>query len=184
MENLERRVWIATAAAVVVFALFEITKTILFPGISLTGSHVMTVVAVGLLTFFVSRYALNRYSTVLKEVERQTRMTEETNRLLSGVISSMREGVIIVNSSLDLVLCNDAAERIGKLPAKGQDPPRLTSLTRDPVINAAFKRAIDDKAVTEERVELAGREMRTYRFFASPLGRNFAVGVFFDITEL
>jgi two-component system phosphate regulon sensor histidine kinase PhoR len=184
MKNLERQVWIATAAAVGAFALSETFKTLLFPNISLISSHVMTVITVGILTFVVSRYALNRYSAVLKEVERQTRMTEETNRLLSGVISSMREGVIIVNSSLDIVLCNDAAERIGKLPAKGQEPPRLTSLTRDPVINAAFKRAIDEKSVTEERVELAGRGARTYRFFASPLGRSFAVGVFFDITEL
>ena len=184
MKNLERQVWIATAAAVGVFALFEITKTLLFPSISIINSHVMTVITVGVLTFFVSRYALNRYSGVLKEVERQTRMTEETNRLLSGVLSSMREGVIIVNSSLDVVLCNDAAERICKPPAKAQERPRLTSLTRDPVINSAFKRAIDGKAVTEERVELAGREVRSYRFFASPLGRSFAVGVFFDITEL
>jgi two-component system, OmpR family, phosphate regulon sensor histidine kinase PhoR len=116
MKDLARRVWLVTLAAVLIFVVFEIIKTILFPHISLITSHVITVIVAGILAFFVSRYAFNRYNAALKETERQTVMTEETNRLLSAVLATMREGVLIVNSAMRIVVYNGAAARIVRLP--------------------------------------------------------------------
>ena len=111
MKDIARRVWVVTFAAVLFFGVFEVLKTILFPNISLVGSHIMTVIVAGVTTFFVSRYALARYGAALNLVERQTEMTEETNRLLSAVLATMREGVLIVDSKLQILLYNDAAAR-------------------------------------------------------------------------
>ena len=95
MENLARRVWPVTLAAFVLFVAYETIKTLMFPRMSVVVSHVVTVVVVALLTFVVSRYALSRYGAALAEIERQTQMSEATNRLLTGVLATMREGVLI-----------------------------------------------------------------------------------------
>jgi predicted aspartyl protease len=82
MKDLARRVWLVTIAALLIFVLYEGIKTALFPQMSVIGSHVITVIVVAVMTFFVSRYAFSRYSQALAETQRQTAITEETNRLL------------------------------------------------------------------------------------------------------
>ncbi len=220
-----------TAAAVGSFALYELVKTLLYPGMSVVASHIITVFVVGTITFFVSRYALTRYSAALKEIERQTEMTEETNRLLSAVLATMREGVVIVNSQMHVVLYNNAAARIVKLPDPTADPAtireddktngragngragngradngdatplpsvpgffnshldatqhyRLVDATRDPAINDAFRRSLEERKQVETRIEMTGIESRSFQLNVAPLGRELAVGVFFDITQL
>jgi sensor histidine kinase regulating citrate/malate metabolism len=123
MKDIARRVWVATAASVAAFAIYETIKTLIHPDMSVVTSHVITVMVVGVLTFFVSRYALARYSEAISEIERQTRMIEETNHLLAGVLETMHEGVLIVDSAMNILLYNNAATRIVKLPAaqKGID---------------------------------------------------------------
>ena len=61
---------------------------------------------------------------------------------------------------------------------------RLTDATRDPAINSAFRRALEDKTPVELRVEMADREHRNFQLNVAPLGGDLAVGVFFDITQL
>lgn len=108
-----------TVAALLIFVIYETIKTLLFPDMSVIVSHVITVAVVGVMSFFVSRYALARYGAALTEIERQTAITEETNHLLSAVLATMREGVVIVNSEMNVVLYNAAAARIVRLPSAG-----------------------------------------------------------------
>lgn len=199
-----------TIAALVIFLVYETIKTLLFPNMSVIISHVITVIVVSVMTFYISRYAFERYSAALAEINRQTEMTEETNRLLSGVLATMREGVLIVNSDMRIVLYNDAASRVMKLPstrkegtqengngaASGDisssnfltsspaDALRLVDATRDPLINSAFRSVLLERANVEVRVDMADLEARSFQLNVAPLGRNLAVGVFFDITQL
>lgn len=216
MKDIARRVWMVTIAALVIFVIYETVKTLLFPGMSVIVSHIITVTVVAVITFYVSRYGFERYSAALAEINRQTEMTEETNRLLSGVLATMREGVLIVNPDMNIVLYNDAASRVMKLPSARKEaspangngaatgdtsasnfltssypftsPPsdalRLVDATRDPLINSAFRRALVDRASVEVRVDMADLEARSFQLNVAPLGRNLAVGVFFDITQL
>jgi two-component system, OmpR family, phosphate regulon sensor histidine kinase PhoR len=232
MKDIERRVWLATFGALLLFVIYETVKTVIFPNLSIISSHIITVIMVAVMTFLVSRYALARYSQALAEVQRQTVITEETNRLMSGVLATMREGVVIVNSQLKIALYNEAAARIFKLReteatkptaatahaapmaqesspafarADANDLPqnlliearpaggdahygareyRLTDATRDPAINSAFRRALEDKTPVELRVEMADREHRSFQLNVAPLSGDLAVGVFFDITQL
>src|SRR5215475_9924241 len=121
MNRLGRRVWVVTFGAVVLFALYETVKTLLFPHMSVIVSHIITVNVVGVLAFFVSRYALHRHNLALVKINEQQEITEETNRLLSGVLATMHEGVLIVNRQMEILLYNDAATQIVKLPT--QVPP-------------------------------------------------------------
>ncbi|HEY7914500.1 MAG TPA: ATP-binding protein [Blastocatellia bacterium] len=214
MKRISRPVWKVTLAALLIFSIYEAVKTILFPAMSVNTSHIVTIIVAGVLTFFVSRVALSRYGAVLMEIERQKGVTEETNRLLSAVLTTMREGVVIVNSQMQVVLYNDAAARLIRLPVGdtrradqpeardkgenlapsdavmgaihiGERPPyRLVEFTRDPAINQAFRRAIEERAQVEIRVEMADRGSRNYQLDVEPLGREMALGVFFDITQL
>src|SRR2546421_555781 len=160
MKGLARRVWPVTLAAFVLFVAYETIKTLMFPRMSVVVSHVVTVVVVALLTFVVSRYALSRYGAALAEIERQTQMSEETNRLLTGVLATMREGVLIVDRDLRIVLYNNAATRVVKLPAGDAAPHlrlaasafRLISATRDPLINQTFRQALDQRAAVAARM--------------------------------
>ena len=190
-KGLVPRVWLATFAAVGLFAVFELVKTILRPDISIISSHVITVIAAGVLTFFVSRYALSRYQIALAEADRQARITEESNRLLSGILAGMREGVLIVNSDLDIVLYNDACGLIVKLPpregvagAAPSTPLHLTNATRDPDVNNAFHQTLNQRMTVGARFETIGGGGRVYKLSVAPLGQTLAVGVFFEITEL
>src|ERR1041385_1519172 len=112
MKDLARRVWLATFGALLFFVIYEIIKTIAFPHISVISSHIITVIVVAVMTFFVSRYALGRYSQALTEIQRQTELTDETNRLLGGVLATMREAVVIIDSRMQVALYNDAAARM------------------------------------------------------------------------
>jgi two-component system phosphate regulon sensor histidine kinase PhoR len=178
-------VWLATGAALLIFVVYETIKTLLFPDMSVIISHVITVIVVGVMSFFVSRYALARYGAALTEIERQTEMTEETNHLLSAVLATMREGVVIVNSEMRVVLYNDAAARIVRLPsADAARQYRLVDATRDPSINGAFRSALRQRTAVEVRVDMAAPATRSFQLNVAPLGRDLAVGVFFDITQL
>jgi two-component system phosphate regulon sensor histidine kinase PhoR len=215
MRDIARRVWLVTGAALLIFIVYETIKTLLFPDMSVIISHLITVIVVGVMSFFVSRYALARYSAALAEIERQRAMTEDTNHLLSAVLATMHEGVVIVNSQMHIVLYNDAATRIVKPPMKqvaaGSEPLaddeqdiessdkaaqkndslpdvfqqyRLVDATRDPSINSAFRSALEQRVAVEVRVDMADQGARSFQLNVAPLGRDLAVGVFFDITQL
>ena len=193
MNNLGKRVWLVTLAALGIFVLYEGLKTALFPHISVITSHVITVIVVAIMTFFVSRYALNRYGEALSEIKHQSAITEETNKLLAGVLATMQEAVLIVDSEMRLALYNEAAARIFKLAAadagksnatKTSRAYRLTDATRDPAVNRAFARVLEDRAADVIQVEMADREHRAFQLNIAPLGPELAVGVFFDTTQL
>ncbi len=218
MKDLSRRVWLVTFTALLIFVLYETIKTLLFPHLSVISSHVITVIVVAVMTFFVSQYALDRYAQALAAMQRQTAFTEDTNRLLAGVLATMREGVLIVDSQMRVALFNAAAAPIFKLPLGdagqpgarirtpkddgwNQDEPRpailpasgaanssrayrLTDVTRDPAINTAFSRVLEERTPVELRVEMAGHNHRSFQLNIAPLGIDLAVGVFFDITHL
>jgi two-component system phosphate regulon sensor histidine kinase PhoR len=193
MNNLGKRVWLVTLAALGIFVLYEGIKTALFPHISVITSHVITVIVVAIMTFFVSRYALNRYGEALSEIKHQSAITEETNKLLAGVLATMQEAVLIVDSEMRLALYNEAAARIFKLAAadagksnatKTSRAYRLTDATRDPAVNRAFARVLEDRATDVIQVEMADREHRAFQLNIAPLGPELAVGVFFDTTQL
>ncbi len=118
-----------TLAALLIFVVYEIIKTALFPHISVISSHIITVIVVAVMTFFVSRYALGRYGQALAEIQRQTAITQDTNRLLAGVLATMREAVVIVDSRMRVALYNDAAAPMFKLPATDAGRPRARTRT-------------------------------------------------------
>ena len=148
--------------------------------------------------------------------------------MLGGVLATMREAVVIVDSQMQVALYNDTAAHIFKLPPANAgkapaartgseattsdhtirladeisgrapaEPPiqspggaestrvyRLTDATRDPAINRAFNLVLQERIPVELKIEMADRENHSFQLNIAPLGRELALGVFFDITQL
>ncbi len=119
--------------------------------------------------------------------------------LLKATMDSMREGVLMVDQGMRVVGSNRAARDLfdavdGELVAR-----RLTELTRNSSIHAAFLAALERGERGEVKVETQIGERRVFDLQVAPLhqptrgqaadggangGIRGAVGVFFDITRL
>ena len=207
------RVGLAALSALIIFIIDETIAKPLFPRISIITIHVISISVVATLTLLVLSYAVPRRDAFL-ENRWQPDMSEDVNRLLLPLLAAMHEGILIVNSRLDIILYNESATNIVRLPVKESesgggpadnsnaglvvtmvpDPehaelnvvqrPRLIDATRDPAINDAFRHVLEQRTAVEIRVELIGRVPRIYHLRVTPLAANLASGVFFDITEL
>ena len=209
MKDLPGRVWLVALGSLVAFSFYEVLKTTLLPGLSPLSSQLLNIAGAALLFFLLLRYSLARYGMLGAKAQRQTEVIQATNRMLTTVLAGLREGVVIVDSEMALVMFNDAASGILKVNRhwaatvglQGEIGPhsstadgttseeaprriRLADATRDPVIYGAFKQALEERSDIRTRVELTARGRRNYMLSVTPVGGDLAVGVFYDVTEL
>ena len=116
--------------------------------------------------------------------------------LLEATMESMKEGVLVVDPAMRVVVANRAAQQLFNAAPQGTFAARrLTEITRNREIHDAFHAALtrDERPVV--KVETTGHERRTFDISVAPLRRDDAgrsadarlqgaVGVFFDITRL
>ncbi len=113
--------------------------------------------------------------------------------LLEATMESIREGMLVVDGRARVVASNNGARAIfGEIAAATSGERRLSELTRDPAIHAAFAAALERGERAEAKVEVGSPERRVFdlhvaplrlRAGASPEARR-VVGVFFDVTRL
>jgi two-component system phosphate regulon sensor histidine kinase PhoR len=121
---------------------------------------------------------------------RSQRQQAQAPALLEAMMNGVREGVIVVDEAMRVVASNNAAGDIFNQREGGTEGARLSSLTRSSAIHAAFSAALERGERTELKVELPGRERRSFDMCVVPLmmgsagGSRRAIGVFFDITRL
>ena len=117
--------------------------------------------------------------------------------LLEATMDSMREGVLVLDSEMRVVAANAAAVNIFA-SAESQESQllskRLSALTRNSSVHAAFQTALEKGERAEVTVETVAHERRIFDLRVAPLRSSGhaeasseikgAVGVFFDITRL
>jgi len=109
----------AAFTALMVLVVDEILRELLFPGISILAAHAFTVILVAVLASILLRYRFAADQAKLLETDQHANIAESTNRLLLPLLETMREGIIVVNAHMDVILYNDAATNILKLPMEG-----------------------------------------------------------------
>jgi two-component system phosphate regulon sensor histidine kinase PhoR len=171
--------------AAISVAAFELAKHLLLPEVPPLASALIAAIVAAAAIYF----ALGSGSTAAAPASSsdQKRYAPQPDELLRAVLASMREGIIVVNSQMEVILSNRAAANMFKLPEPIADLMAsipLVTMTRDPEINNAFKRALEENIAIEARAELAGSRSHIYLLNVIPIGRDLAVGTFFDITEL
>ncbi len=109
--------------------------------------------------------------------------------LLEGMISSMREGVIVVQKDWHIFASNRAARDL--LGDEEIDSQSLDQVIAVDMVHDVFRRALEDAERTETTVEIqARRENRVYDLRVAPLSfaeekeQKLAIGIFYDITRL
>ncbi len=105
------------------------------------------------------------------------------------VLAAMREGLLIVDRELTILVQNPAAEQIFPPPPISSRPLRLIDLTRDPALHEGFRCAFDHGTSVELRFELRRGDPRTFHVTITPLHfaaeePQAALGVFVEITAL
>ena len=117
--------------------------------------------------------------------------------LLEVTMDSMREGVVIIDSTMRVVALNNSARGVFRAGGGGDSalsPRRLSDLTRNPSVYSAFAAAVARGERAEVKVELERGDARgVYELHVAPLRQREAVygsdvrgavGVLFDITRL
>lgn len=107
--------------------------------------------------------------------------------ILEAIVEASREAVLIADSSLRIVVCNENARRSFarenlELPGK-----RLSEVFRDIALHEAFRKAVGSGGPSDIRIEISAAERRVYDVHVASLGIGrelFAVGMFYDITQI
>lgn len=191
----KRQIFVATLAMVALFTVYEWAKTALFPDMSVTTSHVITVVVAGIITAIISRQVIRRQSRLINEQKngnerlRDALVTaERSTNLLQSIITSVDEGLIIIDRNQQILLINDAAQNL--LGLRHKDFTRLPDISRDPPIIEAFLSVLTKGERASARVEIsAGIHKRVLRLQTAPLRFSDhhvegVVGAFIDITQI
>lgn len=111
--------------------------------------------------------------------------------LLATMMSSLREGVIVVGEDLRVLDSNPAARRIFAGVAPPLENRRLTDLTRNLAVHTAFEAALQRGELSDVQVESRGDvDKQTFDLRVAPLqferepDARSAIGIFYDITRL
>lgn len=109
--------------------------------------------------------------------------------LLEGMISGMREGVIVIENDWHVYASNEVAR--GLLGNGQMDDQALKTVIADEMVHAAFKGALERSESSETKIEIrVGRDNRVYDLRVAPLSfaeakaQKLAIGIFYDITRL
>lgn len=122
-------------------------------------------------------------TAVIKEIASSSRL------LLNEMISSMREGIILVEHDGVISAANEAASDF--LGGRRLELQHLSAVIDNKMIHDAFKNALESDERTETKVEIRVRnDNRVYDMRVTPLsfadkkGHASAIGIFYDITRL
>ncbi len=199
MRQESRQVITATLVVILFFAIYETAKTILFPAMGAVTSHLVTTIVVGLITFVTARYVIRQQSYLLRERETSNERlrgalgdAERSGNLLSSILASVAEGLIITDRESEVLLTNDAARALLGLGTRGTG--RLADLSRDPQMNRTFAAVLATGEPVEARLDIRlsegeSSERRLLHLHAAPLRSSEGqiegvVGAFIDITKI
>lgn len=116
--------------------------------------------------------------------------TLSPRQLLDTTMNGMREGLLVVDGSMRVVVSNRAVRAIFSHVEGSLEGKRLSELTRNPAILKTFYTAFRENRNAEAKVEIRGEDRFAYNLRVVPLhlededGTRGAIGVFFDITRL
>lgn len=108
--------------------------------------------------------------------------------LFDATISSMREGMLVVDRDMRVVASNPIAYRLFGSAPRTVTNQRLTELTRNPAVYQAFLDGLQGIERSSVKVDTVGAERCVFDLRVTPLalngsGPNGALGVFVDVTR-
>jgi two-component system phosphate regulon sensor histidine kinase PhoR len=113
---------------------------------------------------------------------------EKTARpILSEILKTMREGVIVVGEDTRIVASNGAAYNAFARNNGVLEEKRLSEVVRDLSLHEAFRKALEEGKASDIELEIPGIEKLKYDVHIAPIEfdkSKGAIGVFYDITQI
>lgn len=112
---------------------------------------------------------------------------ELSRPILSKILETMREGVIIVDKNTRVLASNTSAYDSFARKNGALENRRLSEIIRDISLHEAFRNALEENIISDVILELPGIEKRKYDVHIVPIeieNTKNAVGVFYDITKI
>ncbi|MCS6873500.1 MAG: cell wall metabolism sensor histidine kinase WalK [Pyrinomonadaceae bacterium] len=114
-------------------------------------------------------------------------LTKISQRLISKVLDTLREGAIVTNDDTQIIVANQVARNAFIRLNLPLEKMRISEVFRDITVHKAFRKALDEKIASEIDFEFITNEKRVYRVCVSPLEiekLNLAIGIFYNVTEI
>ncbi|MDQ3819094.1 MAG: ATP-binding protein [Acidobacteriota bacterium] len=174
----------ATAAAIIAFPLLTLRASLAILLALVTG--------VALALIFFKNKASKPFPLLadLQDVELTDAEGVSMSELFAATMGQMREAVVVIDYEMRVVASNPAARSVFTYAEGVPDAQRLTELTRNPSIYAAFLDGLQGKERAGVKVEGYGQDRRVFDLRVVPLRLGErreaygAIGIFFDITQL
>ena len=113
---------------------------------------------------------------------------EKTSRIvLSEILKTMRESVIIVGEDTRIVASNQAAYQAFARNNGALEEKRLSEVVRDLTLHEAFRKALEEGKSSDIELEIPSVERRKYDVHIAPIEfdkTRSAIGIFYDITQI
>ncbi len=113
---------------------------------------------------------------------------EKSSRpILSEILKTMRESVIVVGGDTRILASNAAAYTAFGRRNGGLEDKRLSEVIRDLSLHEAFRKALEERLESDIELEIPGIEKRKYDVHVAPVEFDktaCAIGIFYDITQI
>lgn len=107
--------------------------------------------------------------------------------LLSKILETLREGVIVIGQDTRIVASNAAAYNAFARRNGALEEKRLSEVIRDASLHEAFRQALQSGEASDITLEIPGIEKHIYDVHIAPIqldDKNGAIGFFHDITQM
>jgi len=114
--------------------------------------------------------------------------TEKTSRpILSEILKTMRESVIVVGGDTRILASNHAAYNAFARNNGALEDKRLSEVVRDLSLHEAFRKALEEGVSSDIELDIPSVERRKYDVHIAPIEfdkTKGAIGIFYDITQI
>jgi two-component system, OmpR family, phosphate regulon sensor histidine kinase PhoR len=176
-------------AACIVLTTVALVVPSSFARLVLAGLMLLTG-AVWAVSMFAKRGSSNTKSSTSERLDDASSTDNlKVRSLLEATMTSMREGLLVVDRDMRVVASNPAASKLFNPSVPTLKSQRLTELTRNPAIYSAFLDGLKGIERSGVKVETHGPERQVFDLRVVPIGNvngngaEGALGVFFDITR-
>ena len=124
--------------------------------------------------------------TWLTSKEKNVKM-EDSPPVLSRMLETVREGVIVIGANTRILASNEAAHNAFARGNGALQNKRISEVIRDLSLHEAFRRALENGATSDIKLEIIGTKRHKYDVHIAPIELDYqrsAVGFFYDITQI
>jgi two-component system phosphate regulon sensor histidine kinase PhoR len=110
-----------------------------------------------------------------------------SQNVLRGILNAARESILVVDSTMRIMAANHPAHEAFSRQNETLHGRRLTEIIRDVGLHDGFRQTLNSNLPADLRVEFNALDKRTYDVHIAPIeldGARYAIGVFYDITQI